>query len=137
MRIEWAALCRYAEDSERGTVAVGISSAVSSPLPTIPIEIPLHVIITIADLYELPALDRLTCRVIGPDGQEVFKQTWMMTLEMTRPEEVPDGFEPRHTFPLEVRFIAMEAGPYFLVFESPDSPSYQLSYIVVGPQETV
>jgi hypothetical protein len=110
MRIEWVAICRYAESTDAaGTTAVGLHAWLSPPVE-LPWEVSLALVVSFTDLTDLPGLDGLSCRVADPSGATVYDESWPLAMEAILPDLA--GAEPRHAISLGVPFTAHVPGRY-------------------------
>ena len=129
MKIEWAAICRYAESTDaNGTTAVGLHAWWSAPVE-VPWEATLYLVLSFVDLTDFPAINGVACQITGPDGTVVLDESWPVLVEVISADPLPEGAEPRHAYSLGVTFTAERPGRHEVRLTAGEG-SVTLGYVV-------
>jgi hypothetical protein len=111
MRIQWATICRFAEDNQAGLTVLGagqnfvLASAV-------PVEIGLYVAGMITDITAVPATTTLRVAVLKDEETVVVSWAWKVDVDLADEIKHAPAIQPSIGFAVPLRFEADQACTY-------------------------
>jgi hypothetical protein len=111
MRIQWATICRYAEDTQAGLTVVGAGQTMVAAA-TLPADIRLYIAGTITDIGTVPATTTLRVAVVKDDDTAVASQAWKVDVDLADEIKHAPAIQPSIGFAVPLRFEPDEPGTY-------------------------
>lgn len=130
MNIEWATLCKAAENTADGFNIQG-ANLEFAVVPELPARMTATLAVKVGGINDFPVFEELTVRIHSPSGKLILDFSGDMSVEMPSGVPHPTGIELHHGFAALLSWPVEEYGTYSIQALSGDGSSYTVAFNVI------